>query len=124
MSLLDGYAFEDCLVVDFRVSPQLDEVTITCEAFFPLQSAEKIRRKGLLLISCKKLLRLNAEINQELTRDLERPYSPEGDDFRSNEIIDLHAAAGQEKHTSLTLCSDMLNLDIECLEFSSKRIEE
>jgi hypothetical protein len=117
------YAFEDCLVVDFRVSPQLDEVTITCETFFPLQPEEKIRQKGLLLISCKKLLRLNAEINQELTRDLERPYSPEGDDFRSNEIIDLRATHGQEKQTSLILQSDMLNLDIKGLEFSTKRIE-
>ncbi len=124
MPLLDDYAFEDCLVVNFRVSPPLDEVTITCEAFFPLRPEEKIRQKGLLLISCRKLLRLNAEINQELTEDLKRPYSPKGGDFRSNEIIDLRASPGQEKRISLTLHSDMLNLDIECLEFSMKRIEE
>ena len=123
MSLLDDYAFEDCLVVDFHISPQLEELFITCEALFPLQAEEKIRPKGLLLISCKKLFRLSAEISQELARDLARPYRAKGDDFRANEIIDLRVIPEQQNRTSLSLQSDMLNLNVECLEVSAKRIE-
>lgn len=118
MSLLENYNFEDCLVIELHVSPQLEQVSIKCEAVLPLGEDEATRKKGLLLISCRKLLKFSAMMSQELLKDLAKPYDPKGNDLRANDIIDLSAYVGQQNQTVLLLQSDMLELYIECFEFS------
>ena len=107
--LLAGFAFVDCLVLDLRVSPGLDELVLVLEAHLPLVPGAA-REKAQVEVTCPAIASLRAVPSPGLGRDLATPVEQ-----KANEVLALSAHVA-EGGGALALRSDMLELEVTTRE--------
>jgi hypothetical protein len=110
--LLDGYAFVDCLLLDFVLEPHLRDAAVVCEAYFKPRATGP-RQRGVLRVRLGGLRAMAMDVHPEFQQDIDRPYGP--DTVKANEVITLSLTrSGDGSRLTLRLASDMLSAVVEC----------
>jgi hypothetical protein len=109
---IDEYVFVDCLLVDFSIDRTAHSVDITVEAYYPTLNTNGQRKKGRIRIFAKEIKYLKMKMHEQFYVDLLREYSPDGHDFKSNEVYSVQITSENED-TLLILDSDFLQLELK-----------
>lgn len=113
-NVLAQFAFVDCVVVDFHIHHQLNNVVLKTEAYLPQSNQESPRTKAVLSITANEVFEINAQLSAELWFDLSLPHDVEGSDVGANEVYKLELHKLSNETYRLKLDSDFLNLTLVC----------
>jgi hypothetical protein len=114
---LKDLVFNDCMIVGFSRDAAHRTLTLTFEAYDNKNSAPE---PDLYTLECSGLKDVRLIFSPEFLEDLNRPYDPQGDDQRANEIHELRRDAAGYVH----IVADMIQGSFYCQECLLHRIVE
>jgi hypothetical protein len=114
---LQDLTFDDCVVVGFSRDAAHRTLTLTFEAY---ETNAGSTTPDLYILECAGVRDVRFRYAPEFPEDLNRPYSPGGDDQRANEIHSLH----RDEKGYLHLHADMVEGSFYCAEFRLLRVIE
>jgi hypothetical protein len=114
---IQDLSFDDCIVVGFSRDAARQTLTLTFEGF---EANGRSTTPDLYILECAGVSDLRLRYAPEFPEDLNRPYSPRGDDQRANEIHSLRRDAKGYLH----LHADMVEGSFHCAEFRLLRVIE
>jgi hypothetical protein len=114
---LKDLIFNDCMVVGFSRDATRDALTLTFEAYDANAPASE---PELYTLECSGIKDIRLHFSPEFLEDLNRPYDPQGDDQRANEIHELRRDASGYVH----ILADMIRGSFYCDECRLHRVVE
>lgn len=114
---LKDLVFNDCMIVGFSRDAAHRTLTLTFEAYDAnMPSSEP----DLYTLECSDLKDIHLDFSPEFLEDLNRPYDPQGNDQRANEIHELRRDASGYVH----ILADMISGSFYCDECRLHRVVE
>jgi hypothetical protein len=112
---LNDLVFKDCLIVGFSRDAASQSLALTFEAYDGNSAANE---PDLYVLECTGVNEVRLQFTPEFSSDLNRPYSPHGEDQRANEIHELRRDAAGYIH----LLADMAQGSFHCKKFRLLRV--
>jgi hypothetical protein len=116
MKLTDLF-FNDCMIVGFSRDAAQHTLTVTFEAY---DTNSKTLVPALYTLECSGLKDTRLHFSPEFLEDLNRPYDPQGNDQRANEIHELRRDSSGYVHIQ----ADMIRGSFYCDECRLHRVVE
>ena len=111
----EGLVFRDCMVVGLSRDATRDTLTLTFESYDANIPASE---PDLYALECSGLKDVKLQFSSESLDDLNRPYDPQGDDQRANEIHTLY----RDKSGNVHIQADMIQGSFYCQECRLHRV--